>query len=257
MERPGTHTAHCKRRPAKTYRARERAGSPENPAGRTSGRCGGRGDHYRGRHGTLAPLLARHYGLQDLGEFAEAWQAVLVSLLGADVVDRLWSKALEVDEVVSSAEALALARKLLDILRETAEQDAKSQTAESEETSQDDQDDRDGQADQGDKKNEAGQGASGSSGAAQHLAGRFAAKEAFVKAFSGARPGYAPVIPEMDWREVEVVTDGWGRPLLRLHGDLAAAVAGALGPVELHVSLTHEPTMAAAVVVIEQKELSA
>ncbi len=113
----------------------------------------------------LHKLLARHYGLQDLGEFAEAWQAVLVSLLGADVVDRLWSKALEVDEVVSSAEALALARKLLDILRETAEQDAKSQTAESEEASQDDQDDRDGQADQGDKKNEAGQGASGSSGA--------------------------------------------------------------------------------------------
>ena len=99
--------------------------------------------------------------------------------------------------------------------------------------------------------------ASGSSGAAQHLAGRFAAKEAFVKAFSGARPGHAPVLPAMDWREVEVVTDGWGRPLLRLHGDLAAAVAGALGPVELHVSLTHEPTMAAAVVVIEQKELSA
>jgi holo-[acyl-carrier protein] synthase len=93
----------------------------------------------------------------------------------------------------------------------------------------------------------------GSAGAAQHLAGRYAAKEAFVKAFSGARPGRAPVAPDMDWREVEVVTDGWGRPVLALHGALAQAVAATLGPVTLHVSLTHEPTMAAAVVVIEDR----
>ena len=96
------------------------------------------------------------------------------------------------------------------------------------------------------------QAASGSSGAAQHLAGRFAAKEAFVKAFSGARPGRAPALPDMDWRDVEVVADGWGRPGLRLRGALADAVTGTLGPVVLHLSLTHEPTMAAAVVVIEQ-----
>ncbi|HYN57886.1 MAG TPA: holo-ACP synthase [Motilibacterales bacterium] len=93
--------------------------------------------------------------------------------------------------------------------------------------------------------------AGGSSGAAQHLAGRYAAKEAFVKAFSGARPGRAPVIPDMDWRQVEVVADGWGRPTLVLHGELAAAVRATLGEIVVHVSITHEPTMAAAVVVIE------
>lgn len=93
--------------------------------------------------------------------------------------------------------------------------------------------------------------AGGHSGAAQHLAGRYAAKEAFVKAFSGARPGRAPVIPEMDWRQVEVITDGWGRPALALHGELAAAVHASLGEVVMHLSITHEPTMAAAVVVIE------
>ena len=91
----------------------------------------------------------------------------------------------------------------------------------------------------------------GSAGEAQHLASRFAAKEAFVKAFSGARPGQAPVIPDMDWREVEVITDGWGRPMLTLHGDLAAAVRSSLGEVVIHVSITHEPSMAGAVVVIE------
>ncbi len=95
--------------------------------------------------------------------------------------------------------------------------------------------------------------AAGASGAAQHLAGRFAAKEAFVKAFSGARPGRAPVIPDMDWREVEVVADGWGRPTLALHGALAEAVHASLGAVVIHVSITHEPTMAAAVVVIEEE----
>ena len=96
--------------------------------------------------------------------------------------------------------------------------------------------------------------AGGAAGAAQHLAGRFAAKEAFVKAFSGARPGRAPIAPDMDWREVEVLTDGWGRPVLALHGALAQAVAATLGPVRAHLSLTHEPTMAAAVVVLEDHD---
>jgi holo-[acyl-carrier protein] synthase len=100
------------------------------------------------------------------------------------------------------------------------------------------------------------QAARGHSGAAQHLAGRFAAKEAFVKAFSGARPGRAPVIPDMDWREVEVVTDQFGRPVLALHGRLAEAVRDSLGEVVAHLSLTHEPSLAAAVVVLEDAQRS-
>lgn len=99
--------------------------------------------------------------------------------------------------------------------------------------------------------------ASGASGAAAHLAGRFAAKEAFVKAFSGARPARAPVLPDMDWRQVEVVTDGWGRPSLRLHGQLQQAVRASLGEIRTHLSLTHEPTIAGAVVVIETAEPTA
>ena len=93
--------------------------------------------------------------------------------------------------------------------------------------------------------------AGGPAGAAVHLAGRFAAKEAFVKAFSGARPGRAPVLPDMDWRDVEVLVDGWGRPTLALHGALAAAVRDTLGEITLHLSITHEPSMAAAVVILE------
>ena len=57
---------------------------------------------------------------------------------------------------------------------------------------------------------------------AEHLAARWAAKEALVKAWSAAANAaagraVAPVLaPEaVDWREIEVLTDRWGRPGLR------------------------------------------
>lgn len=85
---------------------------------------------------------------------------------------------------------------------------------------------------------------------ARHLAARFAAKEAFVKAWSSANFAGRPRLSGVDLREIEVVTDGWGRPSLRLHGRVAAATAP-LGPVRLHVSLSHDGPMAAAVVIVE------
>ena len=69
----------------------------------------------------------------------------------------------------------------------------------------------------------------------RHLAARFAAKEAAIKALDG------PVAP----RDVEVV--GSRPPRLRLH-DSAAAAAQRAG-IELEVSLTHSRELAAAVVV--------
>ena len=84
---------------------------------------------------------------------------------------------------------------------------------------------------------------------AEHLAARWAAK--------GARAGrpVAPVVgsDDVDWREVEVVTDRWGRPFLRVSGVLAREVEtslgrGASGPERWPVSLTHDGGWAAAVV---------
>jgi holo-[acyl-carrier protein] synthase len=69
----------------------------------------------------------------------------------------------------------------------------------------------------------------------RHLAGRFAAKEAAIKALGG---GVTP-------REVEVV--GADPPRLRLHG--RAADRAAELPGELAVSITHSRGEAAAVVV--------
>ena len=96
--------------------------------------------------------------------------------------------------------------------------------------------------------------ARGSSGPAAHLGARFAAKEAFIKAFSVAILGRAPVVDELDWREIEVANDPWGRPTLALHGSVAEAVASTLGPIRIQLSLTHEPNNAGAMVLIEGEQ---
>ncbi len=87
---------------------------------------------------------------------------------------------------------------------------------------------------------------------ARRLAARYAAKEAFVKAWSASRFGRSPTLPAWDLGEVEVVTDAHGRPSLRLSGELLDAVRAQLGERwQAHVSLTHDGPFAAAVVVLE------
>ena len=60
-----------------------------------------------------------------------------------------------------------------------------------------------------------------SSSAARHLAARWAAKEAVIKAWSGSRFSKRPVLPEAIHRDIEVITDMWGRPRVRLSGAVA------------------------------------
>jgi holo-[acyl-carrier protein] synthase len=76
------------------------------------------------------------------------------------------------------------------------------------------------------------------------LAARFAAKEACVKALG---TGWAQGVT---FREVEVVALEDGRPEVKLTG-CAAQRARALGVVGVHVSLSHDLAIAAAVVVLE------
>ncbi len=73
------------------------------------------------------------------------------------------------------------------------------------------------------------------------LAARFAAKEAVVKALG---TGIGPV----GWREIEVLRDTAGAPVLRLHGR-AAQRAKALGLIAWSLSLSHTREMAVACVV--------
>lgn len=77
------------------------------------------------------------------------------------------------------------------------------------------------------------------------LAARFAAKEALAKAIHTGLGG------PLGWRDVEVVRALSGQPELRLTGGGAAWIAARWGMVRLHLSLTHERGMAAAVVIVE------
>lgn len=87
----------------------------------------------------------------------------------------------------------------------------------------------------------------------ESLAARWAAKEAVVKAWSSTCFGNPEVIdPEhVDLREIEVRTDAWGRPAIRLHGAIAESMSG----YEVLVSLSHDPAadIAVAFVVLQQE----
>jgi len=78
----------------------------------------------------------------------------------------------------------------------------------------------------------------------QHYAARFAAKEAFLKAIGrGWDSGLA-------LHEIEIVNEPNGKPVLRLSGKTAAALAS-LTIRTIHVSLSHLKTYASAVVILE------
>ena len=76
----------------------------------------------------------------------------------------------------------------------------------------------------------------------ESLAGRFAAKEAFVKALK------APA--GMSWQDIEIVNTPQGAPELELHG-AALDRAKELGITTTHVSISHDTTVATAFVVAE------
>ncbi|MBX7112374.1 MAG: holo-ACP synthase [Dehalococcoidia bacterium] len=82
-------------------------------------------------------------------------------------------------------------------------------------------------------------------GRVPELAARFAAKEAVMKALgTGAR--------SVGWREIEVLPDRRGKPLLYLYGG-AAERAAAIGLEAIDVSLSHLESFAIAVVVCAQQ----
>ena len=73
------------------------------------------------------------------------------------------------------------------------------------------------------------------------LAARFAAKEATSKALGTGIRG-------LTWRDMEILSNRRGKPILVLHGG-AAARAAVLGLTHFDVSLTHSRTVAMALVV--------
>lgn len=78
-------------------------------------------------------------------------------------------------------------------------------------------------------------------GRVPELAARFAAKEAVMKALGTGARGLA-------WREIEILPNQRGKPLVYLHGQ-AQARAKAIGLRGVDISLTHSHELAIAAVV--------
>ena len=80
---------------------------------------------------------------------------------------------------------------------------------------------------------------------AERLAGRFAVKEAVMKALgTGKSQGIL-------WRDVETVRGRFGKPEVRLHGQ-AVKWAKMRGSVAVHASITHDGGKAVAFVILEK-----
>jgi holo-[acyl-carrier protein] synthase len=75
------------------------------------------------------------------------------------------------------------------------------------------------------------------------LAGRFAAKEALIKAI-GDSTG-------VRWHDMEVVSNGLGNPSFVLHNAVAEITAG-LGIEHIHLSMSHDAGIAIAYVIVEK-----
>lgn len=71
----------------------------------------------------------------------------------------------------------------------------------------------------------------------QHLAGRFAAKEAIFKAMGDAK---------LNWRDVQILNDKEGKPCCRI-------LNGRGKKIDVHISISHVKTYATAFAIVTQK----
>jgi len=78
----------------------------------------------------------------------------------------------------------------------------------------------------------------------QSYAGRFAAKEAFLKALKTGWRG------KITWQDVEIVTDAYGAPSMNIHGE-AQRILNERGATHVHLSISHTTDHAVAQVILE------
>ncbi|WNR46965.1 holo-ACP synthase [Paenibacillus roseipurpureus] len=80
---------------------------------------------------------------------------------------------------------------------------------------------------------------------AEFVAGRFAAKEAIVKAIG------CGIGKQIGFQDIEVLPDALGKPVCTVKEE-ALLRADLEGNLRLHISITHTDTMAAAYAIVEQ-----
>jgi len=76
----------------------------------------------------------------------------------------------------------------------------------------------------------------------QHLAGRFAVKEAVAKAMATGWSG------GFRWKDVEVSNDAYGKPSVVLSGSVRTMLEGC----RVHITISHAETVVVAAAVIEE-----
>jgi holo-[acyl-carrier protein] synthase len=82
--------------------------------------------------------------------------------------------------------------------------------------------------------------------ALEYISGRFAAKEAVVKAIGcgiGAAVGF---------KDIEVIPDRWGKPVCALSAASIDRLGWAEDSYRIHIAITHERSLAAATAIIEK-----
>lgn len=83
------------------------------------------------------------------------------------------------------------------------------------------------------------------------LAGKWASKEAFIKAFSQLTFGSPPLIEQdkLRFNEIEVRKDLFGRPTLRLYGEVLQAVIEleSQNRIQFSISISHDGDYATAI----------
>ena len=79
----------------------------------------------------------------------------------------------------------------------------------------------------------------------EHLAGRWAAKEAFAKALGC---GFGE---KCSWLDIEITNEPNGKPTLNLSG-VTSKTLEAVGGKRVHLSISHEKSYATAFVIIEE-----
>ena len=84
----------------------------------------------------------------------------------------------------------------------------------------------------------------------QSYAGRFAAKEAFLKALKTGWRG------KLTWHDIEVISDAEGVPTLKIANE-AAKLMDEMGATQVHLSISHTKDHAVAQVVLENRNPNA
>ncbi len=79
---------------------------------------------------------------------------------------------------------------------------------------------------------------------AEHLAGKFAAKEAFMKAIG------AGIWQQVWFAQIEILNDEFGKPFIKVSGEAEKRLKESKSE-KVHISISHSGGMAVAVVILE------